>query len=319
MASVLIAGATVGVCGTLFAAGVPVDQATQPQIERASADYSAGKEAFEASRFEEALSLFRRSHDVVASPNTRYMIVASLSELNRAVEAYKEASAGMVEARAASAGDAKYKTTLADLTAAKERLRAKIGMITVRVPPDGGPDATVMIDGESQQAGVAVPVEAGVHTVRMSGYDPQTVDVAAGGDETVELQAPALVAVEVETDGDSWFIDNRRTIAYVAGGVGVAGLALFGTFGGLALSKEGDLDASCTPDKRCPTDSQGDIDDGQTFQTTANVMLVVGSVALAAGVGLFVWDVMDDPEGGEESATLQLVFGPSLLGARGKF
>ena len=62
-----------------------------------------------------------------------------------------------------------------------------------------------------------------------------------------------------------------------------------------------------------------DIDDGKTYQTVANVMLVVGSVGVAAGVGLFVWDVLDSPSTEEAEAKLRIGVGPGQLTLGGSF
>lgn len=316
-------------CATVaWAQGVPVGAATEEQRATASESYGKAKEAFTGGRFEEALTGFRASHAIVASPNARYMIVAALSELGRDVEAYEQAIAGMKEAEAAIPTDDKYKTTLADLTAARDKLRGKIGMVTVTMSGGTQPGAALTIDGRDipeDRWSQPIPVTAGPHTVSLSGYDTKNVDVSAGGDATVDFAPPEEPIVDVSTDDDNFFIENRRIFAYVLGGVGVVGLGLFGAFGGLALSKEGSLDDACNLDKRCPTESQADIDDGKTFQTAANVMLVVGAVTLAAGVGLFVWDLVDSPsEGGGEDdgddiADLRLEVGPGQAVLKGSF
>jgi hypothetical protein len=310
-----------------MAQGVPVATASEEQVAQASDHYLKAKEAFEASNFEAALQGFRASHAIVASPNARYMIVASLSELGRNVEGYREAEAGIPEAEAAALTDEKYNTTLKDLTNAKEKLRAKIGMLTVNVTAQTDASATLAIDGatvEPQKWGTAIPVAPGPHTVSLTGHDAQTVNVDPGGDASVEFATPTpepTATVDVSTGDSNWFIENRRIFAYALGGVGVVGMGLFGVFGGLALSKQGDLDDTCTANKQCPTDSQGDIDDGQTFQVVANTMLVVGAVGLAAGVGLFVWDVLDEPssEEGDELATLRVQAGPTGIIIGGSF
>ena len=324
--AILVASTTIS--GATFAEGVPINSATDDQKEAATTHYVEAKEAFTAGRFEDALTGFRTSHNTVASPNARYMIVACLSELGRDVEGYQEAEEGIQEATAAAQTDEKYQKTLSDLTDAKEKLRAKIGLLTLVIPADAAPNAMLTLDGvdvPSSAWGDPIPVTAGTHRLTLNGFGTKETSVAAGGNATVDFnpEEPEPVVDVTEEESSDWFRENRRIIAYSAGGVGVAGFALFGIFGGLALSKQSDLDDTCNLAKQCPTASQADIDDGQTFQTVANVMLVVGSVGVAAGVGLFVWDLMDEPsddEGdGDTMAPLRLEIGPGNMMIRGSF
>jgi hypothetical protein len=122
--------------------------------------------------------------------------------------------------------------------------------------------------------------------------------VAAGGEGSVQVvmtpapePAPAPVAAPApppappEDDGPDHA--SLRTAAYVAGGIGAAGFITFGVFGALNQSKFGDLQDSC-PGSVCPADLQSDIDAGRTYQTVANVGVVVGIVGVATGATLFV-------------------------------
>ena len=328
MTKLAVASAMAIVCSTstAWAAGVPVQSATEEQRGAASEAYVAGKTAFDAGNFEEALNKFRASHDIVASPNAHLMVVASLSELGRFVEAYDEVVVAIAAAGEAATIDPKYEPTVAQLQDAEQTLRGKVGRVTVTAAGGGG---VVTIDGKAlrpDQLGTPVAVEPGSHLVEMEGAAPQTIEVAAGDSTSVEL------AAEQHDDGggddtaapgggDDWFIDNRRTIAYAAGGVGVVGMVLFGAFGGLTLSKESDLDAACGPTKQCPPESTADIDDGKTYQAVANAGLVIGVVGLAAGVGLFVWDVLDEGGGQEQAGdpSLRFTVGAGHLGLEGSF
>ena len=107
----------------------------------------------------------------------------------------------------------------------------------------------------------------------------------------------------------------------------------FAIFGGMASSTYSDLSDSC-PGKVCTADRESDADSGRTYQTVANVTLVIGLVGLAAGAGLIVWDLVDDEGTAEgDDATdgdatdaeslaavrPQLVVGPGAIGLRGSF
>jgi hypothetical protein len=104
-----------------------------------------------------------------------------------------------------------------------------------------------------------------------------------------------------------------RPWAYVAGGVGVAGLATFTIFGLMSNSNYSDLQNACHPVTACPGSKSGEIDNGKTYQLVANIGLGVGIVGVAAGATLFVLSL-----GGKSSPTATgLVIGPSFVGLRG--
>jgi hypothetical protein len=78
-----------------------------------------------------------------------------------------------------------------------------------------------------------------------------------------------------------------RTLAYVAGGVGVVGIATFSLFGVMAHSSYNELQSTCGT-APCPASKADEISSGKTKQTIANVGLAVGIVGLAAGTTFFV-------------------------------
>jgi hypothetical protein len=306
-----------------FAAGVSVQSASDEQRDAAARAYEEAKVQFEASRFGEALEGFRASYAIVASPNAHYMMVACLSELGRSAEAYDESTVALAEAREAAASDPeRYGQTLTTLETTEQELRGKIGIVRLELPPGLAAGARLTVDGAEIDRGrwdQPLAVAPGSHTLTLSGYDDETIDIAAGGDASVAFSrskpvpAPEPTAAEPE---EGWFVENRRTFAYAAGGVGAAGMILFAVFGGLALSTEGDLDETCNADKRCPTETAEDIDDGKTYQVVANTGLVVGIVGLSAGAALLTWDLLDDEDDAERA---RLRVGPGSVALEGSF
>ena len=79
-----------------------------------------------------------------------------------------------------------------------------------------------------------------------------------------------------------------RTAAFIAGGVGVAGFALF-TIAGLGAKSTFNRMSDVCGSAGCSDPGQIDeIDKGRSQQTLANVGLAVGVVGLAAGATLFI-------------------------------
>jgi len=83
---------------------------------------------------------------------------------------------------------------------------------------------------------------------------------------------------------------SRRTIAYVVGGVGVAGLAVGAIFGGLANSSASSSKNECSTSSCGPTkfnQSQSDYNTANTDGTISTVAFIAGGAALVAGGILF--------------------------------
>jgi hypothetical protein len=105
-----------------------------------------------------------------------------------------------------------------------------------------------------------------------------------------------------------------RTYAYIAGGVGIAGVASFAIFGLMSDATYNDLTSACPPpNHQCPADKQGEISAGRTQQTIANVSAAVGVVGVAVGATLFVLSLSHK----SDAASSALVVGPSFVGVRG--
>jgi hypothetical protein len=104
-----------------------------------------------------------------------------------------------------------------------------------------------------------------------------------------------------------------RTAAFVAGGVGVVGLATFVIFGALEKSTYNDLQDACHGGP-CPPERADDISTGRSRQTIANVGLVAGLVGAAAGAVLFV---VSAPSKTSSSASASVVVAPGFVAVRG--
>jgi hypothetical protein len=111
---------------------------------------------------------------------------------------------------------------------------------------------------------------------------------------------------------------NQRTLAYVAGGVGVAGFATFAVFGILNNGKYQDLEAQC-PGGICPPGTSNDAEAGRMYQTLANVGLGVGIVGLASGAVLFLTAPSPRTETASLKPTTRLAVGPTSVSLQGKF
>jgi hypothetical protein len=317
-------------------AGANVSQATPQQKSEAQKLFLDAKKAFDARKLDDALKGFRASYDTVSSPNSLLMVARTLRELDRLVEAYTTYNQVIAEADEAAKQDPKYK---AAADAAKKELgevQPRIAFVTLQIK-GATADTTITIDGREiprDQWDKAVPVRAGVVAITAAspGKAPVNEDVTvAGGSSThvmdlAKVWEPAPSAPptppptkEVTVDDKTILGMEQRTWAYVAGGVGVAGLATFGVFGAMSRSKYNDLESSC-PGGICPADRQSDIDAGKRDQTIANIGLIVGVVGLGTGTALYF---LDDKSGsGRETATkpsTSVGLGPGSVTVQGSF
>ncbi len=296
---------------TSWAEGATLDEATKDQTLAAQKTFEAADVLYDSKHYAEALAAYRTSYNVVKSPNARLMIARSLRELGRLGEAYAEITAAVADAEAAAQKHPRYAETAKaaneDLTALKPR----VGFVKLDLGSKAKSGVTVKIGERSfgaLDANEAIPVTPGATTVVVSAPGEaelrREVNVEAGATQTVAFESekggtsldsggksdeslaeepkkPAQQTVELGPN------TSMRTWAYVAGGVGAAGLLTFGVFGALNNSRYNELDEQC-PNGACPPGRTDDIDGGRRYQLLANIGLGVGIVGLGTGVTLFV-------------------------------
>lgn len=314
------------------AAGVTPGSATPVQREQAQAKFAKGKELFGQKKYDAALAEFRGSLDIVTSPNTRLYVARALREMGKTVEAYVEFGRCEIEAKELAPQDPRYTKTAEAAAAERKELEPKLAFVTVAI--NGATDATTLkIAGEEvKKAGwnEPAPIVPGSAEIVVETPGKPTVKrmVTLGAGERTEVKVDASTGEAVggtpveaaptpppapEKPADTGGGDYR-TYAYVAGGVGAAGLLTFGIFGAMAASKYSSLKDECGAGP-CPEAKRSDVEAGQTRQTIANIGLIVGIIGVGAGVTLFVLSKPSKPSEG----TTQAVIGPSYVGLQGSF
>jgi hypothetical protein len=76
-------------------------------------------------------------------------------------------------------------------------------------------------------------------------------------------------------------------LAYIVGGVGLAGLAVGTVTGILTLGKKSTIDSEC-PDRACSPSGKSAVDSAQTTGLISTIGFGVGLVGLAGGAVLFL-------------------------------
>jgi hypothetical protein len=173
--------------------------------------------------------------------------------------------------------------------------------VTVTVDGVNVPSALLDSDrptdpGDHEIAASAPGFKRAVSAVRLGDGAQQSVSLALEADTTqgqpppiaggaapppVSTAQPPPPAPAAEPRGSS------PTLAFVALGVGAAGIAVGSVFGVLALGTKSTLDGACL-NKSCPQSSKSDIDSLATQALLSNVGFAVGAVGAVMGVVLLV-------------------------------
>jgi hypothetical protein len=325
-----------------------VAQATPEQKQAAQEKYDEAMKAFQAKRFDEALAGFRASYEIVASPNTRLMVANTLQASGDVVAAYWEAQATVEVAEEAEAHDERYAAAADSARKALARLRAEVGLVTVKVVRATGGQASgpleLTVAGkaiEEADWGKTVAVAPGQCEVVLTsptGSARKEIAVSAGATIDITVGPPVAGATgrAAEPDGPDAAAGSASaggtgdgTALLISGGVigalGVAGAVVFAVFGSLAKSNYDSLLDQC-PNDRCASDLESQADETRTQQTVANIGLVAGAVGLAAGVSLLVAGAVvgsssSSGEGSSEEPApdVSLALGPGALMLSGSF
>jgi len=228
---------------------------------------------------------------------------------------------------------------------------AKVASVTLTVE---GPTAPVVtIDGQTVPVaalGLKRPVDPGSHKVSATadGYNAAetTFSVAEGGTAAATLKmekappgavaagaggAAGGTATEPGADTGTGKGSMNKTLAFVAFGVGGAGLVVGSITGLLALGKAGDLKDKC-PDKSCPATEQDNVDSYKSMGTISTVGFVVAGVGGAAGLILLLTAPKDSASGNAAKSRFATVpvkhdgglsmtpyFGGTSAGVSGRF
>ena len=212
----------------------------------------------------------------------------------------------LVEAReqlricAAAACPAVVQTDCANWLADVERALPSVVMTAKSGAGADLVDVKVTVDGQplvSKLDGQAVPMNPGQHTFHFEAADgslDQQVVVSEGEKNqriAVVLGAAAAAGAAPDAGGSS---SPWRTVGWVLGGVGVAGLGVGTVFGIVALSDKNNAD--CNASNVCKPGTSGPV---KTTSLISDIGWVAGGVLLASGAAL----VLFTPSGTREAAT----------------
>jgi hypothetical protein len=216
---------------------------------------------------------------------------------------------------------------------AKERLvslRGRVPLLTVELPGDPS-DYEVRIDGKElpvEGMTYARPVDPGPHSIEVEMPDGSVHrfdEIFAEGDSRVVRVpgAPGSASAEEgdqEDGADSTAGDDGgipwRTWAYVAGGVGAAGILVSAITGGMAIGEKSTMDDNCDGEA-CNHEGKVAADEVQALALGSTIGFTVGLAGLAAGT--LLWFLLPPDDGEAQTVGLRLSpwMNESMLGVRG--
>jgi hypothetical protein len=279
-----------------------IARADSPEVERAIKIGGEGIALYEQRRYVEAYERFavadRMAHSVVF---VLYMARCkrNLGELLAARALLEQAAREPLPAGA----PAPMQRARDEATPELAQLAPRIPSLVTRVRGQGAEQARVRIDGRLVEVDASIELDPGEHTIEVTsdGAVPiaRTVQLAEGSARTTV----DLVLVGVERQRGS------RRPAWIAFGVGVAGVGAGTITGIVALRAAGRVQDNCI-ENHCFERDRAESERASRYATASTVSFAIAGVSIAAGVALWMWSP------GRSTA---IVAGPSEVAIVGRF
>ena len=192
------------------------------------------------------------------------------------------------------------------------------GTHVVKVTAEGFKGAEKKVDvGEGASVDAPITMEkdaAGAAVTPPPVVPPTTPTTTTPTDTTTTATTTMTPPPDADTGAPS---SNKKTLAYVAFGVGGAGLIVGGITGALALGKKSDLDGQCNAGA-CPSSAQSDVDSYHSMGLISTIGFAVGLVGVGAGIYFLVTSPKSEPAPAVKAGITPYV-GPGSIGAFGRF
>jgi hypothetical protein len=291
-----------------------------------------GQAALDAKDYKKAEELFRRAESLFNAPTLLLGLARSSAGEGKFVEAWEAYNRIVLDGLTNTAAFSEALASAKREIGAVEGRRSRV-VITVTGPAS----AHAVLDEtpvQNDALGVPIFLNPGAHAVKVTadGFDPasQKFEVAEGKTATVALTMaanPTAVAAPVaappsgSTPGSSW--STQKTLALVAGGVGIVGIGVGAAFGVTASSDASTTKSDC-PVGTCTAQGHASALSEHSSAATAGdvstAMFIVGGVGLAAAVVL--WFTAPSGEKAPSPATAMTFHGlrvDPVVSARGSY
>jgi hypothetical protein len=313
--------------GALLVCGVARAEPTEADRATARSLASEGYDALERKDYATAVDRFRHADALVHAPTISVDLARALIGLGRYVEAYERYEL-VIREGVPKNSPASWKQALDDAQKEVADLEPRLGWIVIHVM--GPLDPQVTIDGDDVpegSIGVRRAADPGKRTVRASAPDfepaTQTVTIKEGQEQVVTLVLKRSPATRTETPVSTEPKTApppphhaSRVPAWIAFGVGGAGLVVGTVTGIMALGVHSDLSGKC-PNDHCPYELHSDVSRYHTLGTISGIGFGVAVVGAATGAVLLVTGSAS--ERSSQRAALWPVIGLREIGMAGRF
>jgi hypothetical protein len=294
-----------GLClGTASVAGTSTASAQTTDAATAQVLFDDAKRLMLAGKFGEACPKFLASNRLDPKVGTLLNLADCYEKNGQTASAWARflESTTMAE----RAGQGERQAFARDRAAA---LAGKLSKLTIKMSVEARAIPGIQVRRDSlvldpAVLDIAAPVDPGPHFVEASAPGRKAwaakVDVGANAaQESVEV--PPLA---VDEDGQSAKAasgerasgSTQRTLALVAGGVGVVGIGIGSVLGVLAMSKWSDAKAGCD-DTGCASTNVSDGESARTLANISTVGFILGALGLAGGAYLWFTAPKTKPSG----------------------
>lgn len=321
----------------------PAAAAEPTAADRATAR-SLAREGFEALKtddFVTAEDRFRRADALVHAPTLVVDHARALVGLGRLVEAHERYSLVLREGVSPNAAWP-WKRAYADAQKEIEVIKQRLAWLTIEIAgPTAPTEPEVSVDGKPIPAaavGVRRATDPGERTIKAGAQGfyskEETVVLGEGAEQTVrfELEAmpPEAVAAAAPPEAQGSPSDQApaapspaepaadNTLAYVALGVGGAGLVAWGVSGIFFLKERSVLAENCTNDE-CDQDQQQHKDRYDTLGWISGISAAVGIAGAAAGVTLLLLNEPSTSQAQTPAVQVTPYFAGDSVGVTGQF
>jgi hypothetical protein len=309
--------------------------------------FEAGRELMKHGKVAQACPKFAESQRQDPSPGTLINLAQCHEALGQTASAWAEFKEASTLARS------KGRDSQAEFADdAVRRLEPKLSKLVIESPPTSVPGLVVTRDGieiGSASLGTALAVDPGEHLIeaKAPGYEsfstkvtlrpdgdarsvalptlaappakptPMTPTLAAS--PATAQAAPAPRAEEPKPDTEAG--GSNHTLAYVVGGVGIAGVGVGVVFGLLAKSQAdaAEDDPELCPKKSCSPAGRSEIDAAETKALVSTVGFGVGVVGIGLGAYLLLSGSGDERAEHARRVVADVGPGRAVLGYRGSF
>ena len=309
----------------------PLAFAREPTSEDRTTARELAQEGFEALRafdYARAADRFTRADALVHAPTLLVDLGRSYLGLGRLVKAH-EAFQQVLREGVPKDAPAPWRRALVAAQEEDAKVKPRLAWVTIRV--EGPSEPRLKLDDQDlplASLGVRRAVDPGRRTVvaEAEGFLPASNAIVLGEGEAGELALvlrpdhaykpraePTLERRVVVVQAAP---SSGRTPAYVAYGVGAAGLLLSGTTTILMLRTRNNLEESCN-DGLCPRRAAGDVSRFPMYGTLAAVGLGVGLAGAGVGTYFLLSSKPRDEVARHGAVMAQLA--PGYVGLSGRF